>query len=68
MRTHKRIELALLPAPMPYALELAECPGCRNTGAAVIGRLGRRLVFLCDRCNVRFHRGSPASGYQSALG
>lgn len=56
MRKYKPIELALQTAPMPYVLEQAECPQCLADGAAVVGRLGLRLVFRCEQCGVRFHR------------
>ena len=62
VRAYKRVELALQPAPMPYLLERAACPKCSDNEAGVVGRLGLRLVFRCDKCDVRFHRSAHAGG------
>jgi hypothetical protein len=47
--------LLLSPAPGFLVNESARCPQCDNPGG-VVGRLGRRLVFRCSGCRVRFHR------------
>ena len=56
MRKYKPVELPLKDVPTQYAEEHAVCPNCENRQTYVIGRLGLRLVFRCDRCRVRFHR------------
>lgn len=56
MRKYKPVELPLKVVPTEFVDEHAVCPGCENRTARVIGRLGLRLVFRCDRCRVRFHR------------
>lgn len=60
MRRHKPIELALRRVPLPYGLERASCPNDCGGDAPVVGRLGLRLVFRCDRCAVSFHRTTRA--------
>lgn len=59
MRKYKPVELPLRDVPGDYAAQQATCPSCHSRSAGVIGRLGLRLVFKCDRCRVRFHRPSP---------
>jgi tRNA(Ile2) C34 agmatinyltransferase TiaS len=56
MRKYKPVELPLKLVPSAYEREQAMCPNCEKRDAGVIGRLGLRLVFRCDRCRVRFHR------------
>ncbi|MGH7685296.1 MAG: hypothetical protein ACREN2_00520 [Candidatus Dormibacteria bacterium] len=56
MRKYKPVELPLKVVPTEFEDERAVCPSCDNRAAHVIGRLGLRLVFRCDRCRVRFHR------------
>ena len=56
MRKYKPVELPLKVVPRQYSEEHAMCPNCRDRRAGVIGRLGLRLVFRCERCRVRFHR------------
>ncbi len=59
MRRYKPAELPLQAVPTQFAQEHAVCPNCLDRNAAeVIGRLGPRLVFACQRCRVRFHRQS----------
>ena len=56
MRKYKPIELPLKVVPGELAEEHATCPNCHDRFANVVGRLGLRLVFMCQRCRVRFHR------------
>ncbi len=56
MRKYKPVELPLRNVPEGYAQMQAVCPNCQSRDPFVIGRLGLRLVFRCDRCRVRFHR------------
>ena len=56
MRKYKPVELPLKEVPTELAEERAVCPNCLDREAGVIGRLGLRLVFKCQRCRVRFHR------------
>ena len=56
MRKYKPVELPLKNVPTQFEAEHATCPNCQNLNAGVIGRLGLRLVFKCERCRVRFHR------------
>lgn len=58
MRKYKPVELDLAEAPDSMAAERASCPNCQRRETRVIGMLGRRMVFLCDRCTVRFYRQS----------
>ncbi|GAC1341940.1 MAG: hypothetical protein NVSMB29_13140 [Candidatus Dormibacteria bacterium] len=60
-RKYKPVELALDALPAGMGRESAVCPNCENREAGPIGRLGRRLVFRCEMCRVRFHRASSAS-------
>jgi tRNA(Ile2) C34 agmatinyltransferase TiaS len=62
MRKYKPVELPLKEVPTQFEEEHAVCPNCESRTAGVIGRLGLRLVFRCDRCRVRFHR--PAATVQ----
>jgi len=65
MRKYKPVELPLRDVPGEYAVQHATCPSCHNRDAAVIGRLGLRLVFKCENCRVRFHRPSPGGALQA---
>jgi tRNA(Ile2) C34 agmatinyltransferase TiaS len=56
VRKYKPVELPLKDVPTQFTDEHAVCPNCENRQASVIGRLGLRLVFRCERCRVRFHR------------
>ena len=56
MRKYKPVELPLKVVPHDFETERAVCPNCESREPGVIGRLGLRLVFRCDRCRVRFHR------------
>lgn len=62
MRKYKPVELPLKDVPQQFEDENAVCPNCESRAAGVIGRLGLRLVFRCERCRVRFHR--PAATVQ----
>jgi hypothetical protein len=62
MRKYKPVELPLKVVPAQFAAENAVCPNCSDRDAGVIGRLGLRLVFSCQRCRVRFHRQTAAVG------
>jgi len=59
-RKYKPVELPLRSVPGDLASQHAICPNCQNRDAGVIGRLGLRLVFRCERCRVRFHRPTAA--------
>ena len=62
MRKYKPVELPLKDVPEQFEDEHAICPNCESRVTGVIGRLGLRLVFRCERCRVRFHR--PAATVQ----
>ena len=62
MRKYKPVVLPLKEVPSAFEHEHAVCPNCQSREAGVIGRLGLRLVFKCERCRVRFHR--PAASVQ----
>ncbi len=62
MRKYKPVELPLKDVPTEFAEEHAICPNCLDREAGVIGRLGLRLVFRCQRCRVRFHRQTAMAG------
>ena len=49
MRKYKPVELPLKEVPRQFVEEHAMCPNCRDRQAGVIGRLGLRLVFRCER-------------------
>ncbi|MGO8687191.1 MAG: hypothetical protein ACLQT7_08440 [Candidatus Dormibacteria bacterium] len=59
-RKYKPVELPLRRVPGELAEERARCPVCDDRNSGVIGRLGLRLVFRCERCRVRFYRPSAA--------
>jgi hypothetical protein len=58
-RKYKPVELPLRAVPSDMREERARCPVCEDRNSGVIGRLGLRLVFRCERCRVRFYRPSP---------
>ena len=60
MRKYKPVELPLKDVPPAFVGIHAICPNCHDREASVIGRLGLRLVFRCERCRVRFHRPAEA--------
>lgn len=62
MRKYKTVELPLKDVPVELSTERAVCPNCLDREAGVIGRLGLRLVFRCQRCTVRFHRQTAMAG------
>ena len=62
MRKYKPVELPLKDVPDEFSEERAICPNCLDREAGVIGRLGLRLVFRCQRCRVRFHRLTANAG------
>ena len=62
MRKYKPVGLLLKDVPTQFAEEHAICPNCLDCEAGVIGRLGLRLVFRCQRCRVRFHRQTAMVG------
>jgi hypothetical protein len=62
MRKYKPVELLLKEVPAEFAAQNAVCPNCSDREAGVIGRLGLRLVFSCQRCRVRFHRQTAMAG------
>jgi len=41
--------------------EAATCPQCSSRITEVLGRMGLRLVFRCDRCRVQFFRQRAAT-------
>jgi hypothetical protein len=55
-RKYKPIELDVKPVIGPYLEEAATCPQCSSRITNVLGRMGLRLVFRCDRCRVQFFR------------
>jgi hypothetical protein len=64
-RRYKPVELPLKAVAAALASEIAECPDCcRRDTTTVLGRLGLRLVFRCERCKVRFFRHQPAADLQ----
>ena len=62
MRKYKPVELPLKTVPDELADVHAVCPNFLDRDAGVIGRLGLRLVFKCQRCRVRFHRQTAMVG------
>ena len=61
-RRYKPIQLQLRSVPDSMQAERALCPQCRENEGHVLGRLGLRLVFRCDRCRVQFHRTPSQAG------
>ena len=58
-RKYNPVELPLCTVPTALAEQRARCPVCEDRSSGVIGRLGLRLVFRCERCRIRFYRASP---------
>ena len=50
MRKYKPVELPLRDVPIEFSEQRGTCPNCLNREGVVIGRLGLRLVFRCERC------------------
>ena len=61
-RRYTPIQLALRSVPDEMQRETAPCPQCRENDGRVMGRLGLRLVFRCERCRVQFHRNPSQAG------
>ena len=61
-RRYKPIQLNVRSVPEEMKAETAPCPQCREQDVHVLGRLGLRLVFRCDRCRVQFHRSPSQAG------
>lgn len=62
-RRYKPVELPLRTVPEELVDEHARCPVCEDRNSGVIGRMGLRLVFRCERCRVRFYRPSPSAQF-----
>lgn len=60
-RKYKPIHLDVKPVAGPYLDEAATCPQCSSRITQVLGRMGLRLVFRCDRCRVQFFRQRTAT-------
>lgn len=60
-RKYKPIQLDVKPVAGPYLNEAATCPQCSSRITEVLGRMGLRLVFRCDRCRVQFFRQRTAA-------
>jgi ribosomal protein L37AE/L43A len=61
-RRYTPIQLKVQPVPVQMQAERAPCPQCREHDVRVLGRIGLRLVFRCDRCRVQFHRAASHAG------
>lgn len=61
-RKYKPVELPLRTVPEDLHEQFARCPVCEDRNSGVVGRLGLRLVFRCERCRVRFYRPATAGG------
>ena len=48
-RKYKPIELDVKPVAGAYLNEAATCPQCSSRITEVLGRMGLRLVFRCER-------------------
>ncbi|MGA7989513.1 MAG: hypothetical protein WCB51_14080 [Candidatus Dormiibacterota bacterium] len=55
-RKYTPVTLDLKPVPEAHLEEAAACPQCGSRITKVLGRMGLRLVFRCDKCLVRFFR------------
>jgi hypothetical protein len=64
-RTYTPVELDLKPVLESHRGEAATCPQCGSRITQVLGRMGLRLVFRCDKCLVRFFRQRPATSASS---
>jgi hypothetical protein len=60
-RKYKPIQLDVKPVAGQYLNEAATCPQCSSRITEVLGRMGLRLVFRCDRCRVQFFRQRAAT-------
>jgi tRNA(Ile2) C34 agmatinyltransferase TiaS len=60
-RKYIPVKLDLKPVPDAHLSEAAACPQCGSRVTQVLGRMGLRLVFRCDKCLVRFFRQRPAT-------
>jgi hypothetical protein len=60
-RRYKPIQLDVKPVAGAYLDEAATCPQCSSRITEVLGRMGLRLVFRCDRCRVQFFRQRAAT-------
>jgi hypothetical protein len=59
-RKYTPVQLDLKPVLDAHLAEAASCPQCGSKVTQVLGRMGLRLVFRCDKCLVRFFRQRPA--------
>jgi len=55
-RRYKPVQLNAKPVPQAMLQEAAQCPQCDSRFTEVLGRMGLRLLFRCERCRVRFFR------------
>ena len=60
-RKYTPVQLDLKPVLEAHLTEAASCPQCGSRVTHVLGRMGLRLVFRCDKCLVRFFRQRPAT-------
>jgi translation initiation factor 2 beta subunit (eIF-2beta)/eIF-5 len=60
-RKYKPVALDLKPVLDEHLNEAATCPQCGSHITQVLGRMGLRLVFRCDKCLVRFFRQRTAT-------
>jgi hypothetical protein len=60
-RKYTPVTLDLKPVLEAHLVEAATCPQCGSRITQVLGRLGLRLVFRCDKCLVRFFRQRPTT-------
>jgi hypothetical protein len=60
-RKYTPVELDLKPVLDAHLTEAASCPQCGSRVTQVLGRMGLRLVFRCDKCLVRFFRQRPVT-------
>ncbi len=61
-RRFKPVQLDAKPVPRTMLQEVAKCPQCDSRFTEVLGRIGLRLLFRCERCRVRFFRQSNPVG------
>ncbi|HVC05786.1 MAG TPA: hypothetical protein VND88_14010 [Candidatus Acidoferrales bacterium] len=60
-RKYTPVQLDLKPVPEAHLTEAASCPQCGSRVTQVLGRMGLRIVFRCEKCLVRFFRQRPAT-------
>lgn len=53
-RPYKPVPVPVKSIPKELLGTNESCPKCGQSGAPAIGRIGLRLVFRCERCNVNF--------------